>query len=185
MILNYLVITSLILEVIFLARQNYELKEMLKPASTINQAERLKPGEKVETIKLNTLDGSTKNLTYNEPSAKYLLFVLSTTCPHCSNNLARWQTIADRCNDEGFYVVGISIHDLELTRKYISSKKIGFNLTSCSDSSFTRKYKISAVPETILISGDGTVEKTWVGELTEEQVSEIVGLTSNSSGGTN
>ena len=59
----------------------------------------------------------------------------------------------------------------------MSEKKVGFYSTSTEkDTSFYRKYRISVVPETILINGNGVVEKVWLGELNQSQIIEITNL---------
>jgi hypothetical protein len=65
--------------------------------------------------------------------------------------------------------------DLEKTKQYVATKDgVGFNLTSILDMArFNEDYKISGYPTTILIKADATVERVWMGELTDKQVAEI------------
>ncbi len=146
--------------------------------TSIASIEPLKPGDTVEAFTVNTLDGATRQITYTDPTKKYLLFVLSTTCPHCANTLPVWKSIA-QANHDNCDVIGVSLHNVDETRKYFETKDVGFYITSVAgDTSFSRKYKISGIPETILIKGNGVVEKAWVGELTQEQTTEIQSLIS-------
>jgi len=147
--------------VILLIIQNRELKRAINGSTVLTRSE---------------LDGATTELAYNDSTKKYLLFVLSTTCPHCEKTLPIWQSFAQN-KSENCNVFGISIHNLEQTRSFLANKIVGFYTASVGeDTSFERKYKIVGVPETILISGKGTVEKTWVGELTPKQAIEINAL---------
>lgn len=175
-LISYILVVLLTAECILLILQNRDLKHMLSTMTTVGQVEPLKPGEKVEPFQVTTLDGHTNEFTFADSTRKYLLFVLSTTCPHCEKTLPIWKSIvknkSDNCN-----VLGISIHNLDETKKFLASKDVGFyTVSSMSDTSFSRKYKISGVPETILINGNGTVEKAWVGELTSDQSNEIQAL---------
>lgn len=125
-------------------------------------------------MKVQTLDGDASEISYDDPTKKYLLFVLSTTCPHCEKTLVNWKEIALSKSAEKCNIFGISMHDLEKTKQYLATKDVGFYLVSVgADTSFGRKYKISGVPETILIKGGGLVEKVWIGELSVEQTKEI------------
>jgi peroxiredoxin len=87
-----------------------------------------------------------------------------------------WKDIASAAN-ETVSIFGISINNFEQTKEYASTKDIGFYLVSVADTSFGRKYKISGVPETILIEGNSTVEKVWIGELSKESLDDIKVLT--------
>ena len=163
-------------EVVLLIIQNRELKKALNSMTAISQVEPLKPGERVESVKIQTLDGSFTELQYTDPTKKYLLFVLSTTCPHCEKTLPVWQSFAQNKSDN-CSVLGLCIHNLDQTRKFLAAKNVGFYTASVEqDTSFGRKYKIGGVPETILINGNGIVEKAWVGELNQDQVNEISAL---------
>src|SRR5712664_2801043 len=77
----------LAVEAVLLILQNRDLKKLLKSTSMISQVEPLKPGERVEPVKIQTLDGNTSELMYTDPTRKRLLFVLSTTCPNCEKTL--------------------------------------------------------------------------------------------------
>ncbi|HYQ87641.1 MAG TPA: TlpA disulfide reductase family protein [Bacteroidota bacterium] len=163
-------------EAVLLILQNRDLKNLVKSMSMVSQVEPLKPGERVEAVQIQTLDGNTTELTYTDTTKKYLLFVLSTTCPHCEKTLVNWKAIAQNNRDHRCDIIGVSLHHLDETKKYIANKDVSFYLVSAADTSFSRKYKISGVPETILLKGDGSVEKVWVGELSEEQTREIENL---------
>lgn len=167
-------------EVVLLTIQNRQLKKSLDQTTIGYQTDPLKPGERVEPVKIQLLDGTTKELSYQDPSRKYLLFVLSTTCPHCAKMLPVWKLIATH-KAENCTVLGLCLHDLDQTTKFIAANNVGFYTASVAqDTSFGRKYKIGGIPETILIRGNGTVEKAWVGELTTNQADEISGLISTS-----
>ncbi len=168
-----LVIVVLIVECILLMLQNRELRRTINTMTTVGQVEPLRPGDRVESFDAQTLDGTGIHVRYLDSSARYLFFVLSTTCPHCAKMLPVWHTIAKN-QPENLNIMGISPHGLDATKEYVTKNNIAFyTLCAESDTSFPRKYKIAGVPETILVNGDGIVEKTWVGELSTEQANEI------------
>jgi len=176
---SYALVVFLAMDVVLLTLQNRELKLMLKAMTPIAQVEPLKPGEKASPIAVQTLDGKIDELSYSNPAKKYLLFVLSTTCPHCEKTLTNWKRITERNAAGNCDIIGVSLHNLIETRKYLATKDVGFyTVSAASDTGFSRKYRIIGVPETILIKGGGSVEKVWVGELTEDQTNEIQELIS-------
>jgi peroxiredoxin len=174
-IIGLILITFLSVDVIVLTIQNRELKSRFNATSA--QPDPLKPGEQVEPFSFTTLDGGIANLDYSDSNTKYLLFVLSTTCPHCEKNLVAWKEIVDRNQNDQCNIMGLSLDNIENTKSYVASKNVSFVLSAVTDTSFSRKYKIAGVPETILIQ-NGTVEKAWLGELSKEQTSEIINLMS-------
>ena len=171
---SFALLGLLTIEVVLLIKQNNELRAALGGQAAIDP---LKSGEEVEPIKIRTLDGNFSELNYKDPSREYLLFILSTTCPHCESNLPIWGKINAGKKNANCDVLGVSIHGLEDTKQYAASKNVPFYLVSVAeDTSFHRKYKIAGVPETILITGTGRVKKAWFGELSSEQASEIQAL---------
>ena len=163
---------------ILLFAQNKELRQTLASTTTVAQVEPLQAGEKVEAFTITTLDGATRQIAYADPTRKYLFFVLSTSCPHCERTLPLWKSLAE-INDDNCYILGISLQNLDETMKYFSTKDVGFYIVSVkNDTSFSRKYKISGVPATILVNGNGIVERAWIGALTQEQTTEIRNLMS-------
>jgi peroxiredoxin len=123
------------------------------------------------------LEGESNVLKYDDPASKNLLFVFSTTCPHCQKNIIAWNRIASRASTGKCNVFGISVHDASVTMAFVKRENIGFVTFSASqDSSFISGYKINAVPVTILLKGKGTVEKTWTGELQENDIHDIANM---------
>lgn len=167
-----ILIISLTVEVFLLANQNRELKKVLSGMSSDQQG--LATGDQLEPFLFLTMDGSFSQFSYDDPSKKYLLFILSTSCPHCEQTLPIWNAIT-KVSSNKVNILGISIHDYEKTRKFANEKNVEFNIVS-ADTNFQRKYKVSGVPETLLVNGSGIVEKAWIGQLSNEQTDEIISL---------
>ena len=102
-----------------------------------------------------------------------LLFILSTTCPHCDNNLPSWNLITTRNPNDINTVIGISTQSLTLTKNYYENRDIGFPLVVAADTSFSTKFKIQGVPMTILVNPGGSIGNVWMGELTPTILEEI------------
>jgi peroxiredoxin len=169
----YLVIILLIVEVVLLKQQNRELKSVVR-AMASEAMEPLRPGDSVQAVGFQTMDGRRGELSYTDPGKKYLLFVLSTSCPHCERNLDLWSELVTFDGNRRCNIVGLRVDELQPTLDYASQKHLPFSLVSVAvDTGFHRNYRISGVPETILVGGNGRVQRTWPGELNSDQTSEI------------
>jgi peroxiredoxin len=178
-LISFVLIVILTLEVILLILQNRELKKQLTEITTRKAPPLLKAGDIVNDFTAVALDGTTERISYGDPSKKYLFFIFSTTCPFCVKTLDKWNEIAKNNRNSDCIITGISTHDLERTKKYVSEKNPSFTVLS-ADTSFQRSYKIFGVPQTTLIKGNGTVEKSWNGALTDQQVNEVDSLLNTS-----
>ena len=163
-----LVVLLLTIDVVFLTRKNQQLEARLVELTVAPTLPPLAPGTMVRPFPVLTMDGSRQLIDVTEPGSTYLLYVFSTTCPHCLANLGRWKTIADSAA-KGVYVVGVSIHDPKRTTEYVAERKVPFYSVCVADSIFESTYNIRAVPATILITSGGRVEGSWAGELSEDQ----------------
>jgi hypothetical protein len=95
-ILTLLVILSLSIEVVWLSVQNRRMKLMLSSLTPAHQVEPLKAGERVGPVRLQLIGGGTTELKYDEPKNKHLLFIFSTTCPHCEKTMPAWESMSRR-----------------------------------------------------------------------------------------
>jgi peroxiredoxin len=171
-IVSYVVILFLLVKMIVLILQNRELKSTINRLTIPNTSESLKEGEKVEPFGVQTLDSSISQIRYDDTTKKYLFFVFSTTCPYCEKNIESWNSIVKSHHSDEWRILGISTHSFEPTMKYYEMNKI-YYIGVCADTNFTRKYKVYGVPQTLMISGDGTVKKVYNGLLNQNQVDEI------------
>ena len=169
----YVVIVLLAIEVVLLMQQNRELKSAVRAMSS-ETVDPLRPGDSIQTVGFQTMDGRRGELSYTDPGKKYLLFVLSTSCPHCERNLELWSELVAFDSNRRCNILGLCVDELQATLDYSAEKHLPFSLVSVAvDTGFHRKYRVSGVPETILVDGNGRVERTWLGELNSEQRDEI------------
>jgi peroxiredoxin len=172
-LLPWVIIPLLSVQVILLTIQNTRLKVILTSMTPFgNPSPLLKSGEHVGPVSLRTLGGSSSELRYEHSKQKYLLFVFSTTCPHCEKTLPIWQSIADSNKDTAVVILGISIQSVDQTREYVLRKQPHFYVAS-TDSTFASRYNIAGVPETVLIDSGGIVEQIWEGELKKQDAEDI------------
>ena len=166
-IIAFGLVIFLSIDVIYLTIQNRELQEQHG-----NKGDILKEGDEVKNFVGEALDGTKIDISFSDSTRQYLFFVLSTSCPFCNNTLPLWNKLSMDLNSTNCNVIGISIHNLGQTIKYVESAEVRFYVVS-ADSVFLTQFKIFSVPETILIKGDGTIKKIWRGELSKSNIEEI------------
>ncbi len=168
-----MVITLLAIDVVVLSVKNRDLKDHIREISGFEPPEPFEPGSVAGKISVTLLDGRNDSISYDEAYAKYILFVFSTTCPHCEANIPTWKSLNETLNGRCF-IIAISIHDVERTVDYVTKREFPFYTVSLNDTAFYQRYKISGVPVTMLIATDATVEGVWKGRLDDEQEKDIV-----------
>lgn len=175
-----IIIALLLVEIVFLIEENQKLRSYFDDQPPQYVGEPLQNGEKVIDFRYETLNNEEAVFHYNNSNDRYLFFIFSVRCPHCLNNLTNWKTISSSRLSTEVSIIGVSLDPVEYTVKYIIEHNIPFySISVAADTSFRKVYKIAGVPETILINGNGTVEKVWMGELTQEQVKENIAVLSD------
>lgn len=173
-IISAVMIVLLSVELVILVVENRRYEEMLVQSGVLRRSDALKPGERLGDILIRTLEGKDGQLSFSGQDDRYLLFVLSTSCPHCLANLPKWADINRRVAPSGRYVVGLSVQGTGETTQYIQDNGVSFYTVTTPDSAFLDRYRIPGVPATLLVSTGGIVQNVWVGELTDDQVAEVV-----------
>src|SRR2546426_8796919 len=123
----YVVIVLLAIEVVLLMQQNRELKSAVR-AMASEAVEPLRPGDSVQTVGFQTMDGKRGELSYTTQRKKYLLFVLSTSCPHCEKNLEPWSNLVAFDSNRRCNIVGLSVDELQSTIDYAGERHLPFSL---------------------------------------------------------
>ena len=169
-----LLIVALSVVLILLIVENRRYKGMLAGAGAAGSVDPLEPGERIGEIAITTLEGGEGKLSFAAANNRFLLFVLSTTCPHCIANLPKWAEISRRVAPSGMSVVGLSMEGRAETSDFVKENGVSFYTVTTSDSAFLERYRIPGVPATLLLSTGGIVQGVWMGELDEGQVSEVI-----------
>jgi peroxiredoxin len=170
----HLVVVILLVEVVFLARQNKELKQ----GPTYAQEESLRVGDYFSLSGIAHLD---RNRRLDSTAARQLIFVFTTRCPFCKETLPLWEKIASQTKSvKDVALIGICLDEEAATKAYVEQHGLGFPVfLSVSKESLVQRNKLHGVPETIIRAKDGRVEKIWNGRLSDEHFQEVVKAISN------
>jgi putative oxidoreductase len=164
-------ILFLLTEVALLSVQNRELKSRL---AMLVGREILEPGETVPPFKARDVNGKEIEIAYDQGSLNTMLFVLSTTCNPCKENLPNWSEIVRKLDRRRYRILGISLSSRDLTGKYVLEHGLSYPVLVPSDETFSREYKASTTPQTILVDAAGRVEKVWRSVLDSLQMEELL-----------
>lgn len=113
---------------------------------------------------LKSLDGKVVNLAESEKPYVLLGFT-STLCPGCSEDVDTWKEMRRRASQENaeFYLVNIQ-NDRERVDRF--AKAYGFEelpVLYDPDGQVSKRFKISFVPQYIVLSREGKVLRRWNG----------------------
>ena len=158
-------------ELVFLARQNRDLKAALSSVhqqlSSMRTASSLKEGEVVEPLELPTLTGERMRLAYDDPDRETILLVFSPDCPACQENLEGWKRLFAAHDPVREELVYVSTAEREKTADFAAAHALRGPVL-VSDAHTMATYKVLEIPATIVVGPGGVVKKVWVGVLSEE-----------------
>lgn len=153
----------------------HDLREDLIEAH--RRAAFLHEGSVVPAVALSTLTGD--SLMLGEPASeggRQLLFVFTTTCPHCKATLPAWQGLADSIPkaDPRAQVIGVSLDSLHLTAAYVAANHLSYPAVMLEDLRTIALYRALMVPQTVVVSAEGVVRYARTGVLRDGPVLDSV-----------
>jgi len=157
-ILIWLAGLGVLAENVFLLRQNRSLQETLAPQITA--------GAHVEKLVGVALDGRLEPVALPPADSKLLIITFSPGCPACQANQQGWMKLAGALEQKSIRVLWVSRDSMEITKDYCT--KHGIPLSDTLADPLHRTYiqlGLARVPNTVLVRGDGTIEKVWAGRL--------------------
>lgn len=132
------------------------------------------PGDAVPPIESIDLDGRPAAVSYADERRR-LLFIYTSYCNVCAEQLPVWSRIADETRGDGLQLHLISVDDADETRSHLGGKYQNLNVVMApSPSSFARTYRVNGFPQVMLVSGRGVVEWVHSGRLTDEAINELI-----------
>ena len=164
-----ILICFLAADVLLLSIQNQKLKNALEKQHGLA----LVKGQKAPEFTAWKLNGGKVMIEYDKPT---LLFIFTTQCDACIDNLYNWRQIADGYKNSNLNIVGVSLDDLQETDEFVFFNEITFPVYIHPDSIFQREFNIRATPQTIAVDKRGKVRKSWPGLLDSQRQQEIVDM---------
>lgn len=155
---------------IVLLRQNRELANL---AARHIRPPQLSPGAEVSSLAGFNLANKRVVFRYGQNLPPTLLFVFSPSCSVCDLNWRYWTEILRTVNRQSVRVV-LADTGSPLTAAYTQGHGItAFPVLAQVDPNDVIEYAMSLTPQTILVSGNGIVERVWIGVLGDKGVGAV------------
>ncbi|HEX2209621.1 MAG TPA: hypothetical protein VHG93_18215, partial [Longimicrobium sp.] len=118
------------------------------------------------------------------PRGPVLVTFLTTECPWCRITVPRWNRIHAAVADvPGGAAVAVSLSPADSTAGYPAQTGLRIPIHVVGDNAVERRWKVVAVPYTVVMEPSGRVAGSWRGALTDEAVDEVVARLRRSAAG--
>ena len=121
----------------------------------------LAEGSVVPDLKVRDLSGLAEVIAYASASVPTVLYVFRPSCTWCERNSENINSLAVQLNGK-FRLIGLSTSREGLS-EFISAHQIKFPVYTDISESLMKAYRLHTTPETVVISPEGKVIKTWAG----------------------
>lgn len=139
----HIMLIGLSVIVILLLNKNNKLEEKLYS----NKIDNLKEGDSFENILAYNIEGIEDRIDFSSGKDK-LLFLFTTTCKFCTENIPTWKKLYEEDNDK-YEVIGLGLDSLESIKSYSQLYNLPYKILIPTENDFRKKYKIMGVPQTI------------------------------------
>jgi len=130
---------------------------------------------------LKTLDG--QEITLSQLKGKVVLLDFwATWCGPCRESIPHLIHLYNRYRGNGFELIGMDVDkgDVDTVRRFVKSMDIPYPVVVAPDD-VARSYRVSGIPETVLIDKEGTIRERMVGfssTIVQELTKKVAELTS-------
>lgn len=125
---------------------------------------------------VDSLDGGQIRLSELEGQTVVLNFWASW-CPPCREEARTLAVAAEAYADRGVVFLGINVWDSDAdARAFLERYGVPYPNGADTGGKVTVEYGVTGLPETYLISGDGTLTRKWIGPLSQVQLDGFLGL---------
>lgn len=118
-------------------------------------------GDRLDPFTVRDMDGTLRNLRFDDVSTPTLIYVITPECVWCALNWRAFNALANQSQSR-FRVVSLS-----LTGKNLSAYRVRYNVRSTMlhspEATAVAKYGFSITPQTLLISPSGVILEHWIG----------------------
>jgi thiol-disulfide isomerase/thioredoxin len=132
---------------------------------------------KLTEFSLPDLAGKPRNI--KEWQGKVLVINFwATWCPPCLKEMPEFEALHTEYEKKGLQFIGIALDDADPVKEFIASKKITYPILLGEDQGTKLAHDlgniVNTVPFTVIVDKKGVVVKSHMGELTREQLLEII-----------
>lgn len=166
----YLLFFFLSILSIVLALQNYGLKQNM--SLLLTQNETLQKGDTASPFYAFDLDSNKIHIAFKEDKLT-ALFIFSTICKPCKENLPNWILLNEMLKENDVRVFGIGLNVIREVEKFRLQNNPNFPVFSCNELEFKVNYKAFVTTQTLIIDSHGEVLFATAGVLNKLSISKI------------
>lgn len=166
-----LVMAVMAVEIALLINENRDLRARL--AGLTDMFEPLAAGQRLPAISGTDIYDNPVGLRYGPGSPATVLLWFSPSCDACEGNLDFWNELYRTYASEQLRFVGMCAGMIDEAQAFAEVHAMMFPILSVTDERFLDAYRGHVLPQTVLVSPDGTVMRVWPGTLEEDTKSEI------------
>ena len=173
--LNYPIYCVLAVSVFLNVALAYKLRQFgyFAQSRAEQRAERLlKPGTAVPPFQAVDPKGQPQTVGYDQGGGKQtVLYIFTPPCHWCERNLDNLKELVTRKGDE-YRIIGLSLSKDGLP-EYVAKNELTMPIYTGLSEETRKTYKLGSTPETIVVSPDGRVLRSWMGAYTGDQKSQV------------
>lgn len=118
-------------------------------------------GLTITAITAAGIDGKEKTIAFDIDGKPTVLYVFSPTCVWCERNLNNIKALENGVG-HSYRFIGLSLSDKGLD-EYVNSHQLSLPIYKQPSQESMRLLGLGSTPQTVVISPQGTVLKSWVG----------------------
>ena len=101
-----------------------------------------------------------------------LILFESSTCHFCNESLGFYSRLTNVAHENGTRIVALTYEDTGANQSFLETHGVTIDTVLALRDN---KLNVFATPTLILVGNDGRVVSSWVGKLTPEKESEVIG----------
>jgi peroxiredoxin len=151
------------------------LSSLLVSACSSQPDKKLAVGDSAPLFALKSLDGKALNLADMKGSPVLLRFFL-TDCKFCRADTPVFNEFYTKYNEQGLKVLYIDSLGVEQKTVKAFAKELGilFPVTQDRGGEVTRKYRVRALPQTIVLGPDHRIKAAILGGVSSEELDRLL-----------
>ncbi|NIO29256.1 MAG: redoxin domain-containing protein [Candidatus Latescibacteria bacterium] len=159
-------------EIIYLMVQNHRLKGIIQDPKKYFKT--LTTDQNVPSFAAQDINGNDVSLRYSPTESHTMIFWFAPTCPSCEDNIAFWKLIYTEYSSENLKFLGMYVGNPGEAREFVSENSVEFPVVCATNRYIVDSYKGHVLPQTMLITPEGTIHGVWPGILDEKKQNEII-----------
>jgi peroxiredoxin len=163
--------TLLIISVVINVGLSAKVGQLRSAIDTLKDENRLKADMPAPAIQAKKLDGEAALINYAGSNMPTILYIFSPQCHWCASNLENAKALYNGTSGK-YRFLALSLSEEKLG-EYVAENKIEFPVYSGLSEETRSAYKLGGTPETIVVSADGRILKTWMGTYSPNVLPEV------------